>query len=196
MKVYISYFYHVRNLPPNIVPISTAVSDPDWFHDHQASFHVFTDKRGVLNGIRARELSPYSVTPSSLCSPKCNRNYRKCAFLREYSTYLAGVDFDKLMEKLHAQLEIVGKGDADICLMVYEKPDNHCSEREPLIRWFAAHGVTVAEFEPEPEQEIEEVLDENGHPVSPLHDDYEYYKSRQEDLNNPLSDDYCKYDHD
>lgn len=35
------------------------------------------------------------------------------------------------------------------------------------------------------------VRDENGNEVSPLHDDYEYYKHLQP---SPLDDDYCKYD--
>lgn len=38
------------------------------------------------------------------------------------------------------------------------------------------------------------VYDENNHRVSPLDDDYEYWKSEQDRLTNPLSDDYCKYD--
>ena len=38
------------------------------------------------------------------------------------------------------------------------------------------------------------VYDENGGCVSPLDDDYEFYKSEQEALTDPLSDDYCKYD--
>lgn len=44
--------------------------------------------------------------------------------------------------------------------------------------------------------EDETIYDDNGTEVSPLDDDYEYWKSVQESLNDPLSDDYCKYDHD
>lgn len=36
------------------------------------------------------------------------------------------------------------------------------------------------------------VRDENGQEVSPLDDDYDYYKHRQL---SPLDDDWCKYDH-
>lgn len=36
------------------------------------------------------------------------------------------------------------------------------------------------------------VTDENGHEVSPIDDDYEYYKSQ---ILSPLDDDYCKYDY-
>lgn len=44
--------------------------------------------------------------------------------------------------------------------------------------------------------EYDAVYDDNGSEVSPLDDDYYYWKSEQDNLNNPLSDDYCKYDHD
>lgn len=38
------------------------------------------------------------------------------------------------------------------------------------------------------------VTDENNVPVSACNDDYEAYKCELENLTNPLSDDYCKYD--
>lgn len=38
------------------------------------------------------------------------------------------------------------------------------------------------------------VYDDNNVFVSPLEDDYSYWKLEQESLTNPLSDDYCKYD--
>lgn len=38
------------------------------------------------------------------------------------------------------------------------------------------------------------VYDENNNVVSPISDDYDYYKHAQDNLTNPLSDDYCKYD--
>lgn len=39
-----------------------------------------------------------------------------------------------------------------------------------------------------------EVYDDNRNIVSPLDDDYEYWKSEQDALINPLLDDYRKYD--
>lgn len=38
------------------------------------------------------------------------------------------------------------------------------------------------------------IYDDNNSIVSPLDDDYEYWKYKQEILTNPSSDDYCKYD--
>ena len=37
------------------------------------------------------------------------------------------------------------------------------------------------------------VVDENGNEISPLDDDYEFWKVENERLTNPLSNDYCKY---
>lgn len=37
------------------------------------------------------------------------------------------------------------------------------------------------------------VYDDYGNYISHTDDDYEFWKAEQEDLANPLSDDYCKY---
>ena len=37
------------------------------------------------------------------------------------------------------------------------------------------------------------IYDDNNNVVTPINDDYDFYKSEQENLTNPLSDDYCKY---
>ena len=38
------------------------------------------------------------------------------------------------------------------------------------------------------------VYDDNSNRVLPIDDDYEYWESVQENLTDPRSDDYCKYD--
>ena len=38
-----------------------------------------------------------------------------------------------------------------------------------------------------------QVYDDHRSIVPPLDDNYEYWKSEQDALTNPLSDDYCKY---
>lgn len=54
--------------------------------------------------------------------------------------------------------------------------------------------ATPLSFGPEYD-EFEIVCDDYGNEISPLDDDYIYWKNYQENLDNPLSDDYCKYDH-
>ena len=31
MKIYTSYFYQIRNFKQNMIPISTCLSDPEWY---------------------------------------------------------------------------------------------------------------------------------------------------------------------
>lgn len=40
----------------------------------------------------------------------------------------------------------------------------------------------------------EQVYDDNNNKVSPLDDDYAFWKAEQERITNPLSDEYNKYD--
>lgn len=69
MKLYTSYFYQIRFFAPNIVPVSTAVWDPKWYHNFAGQDNVFLDKRGVVNGLRAPALAPGSQLEGS-CAGK------------------------------------------------------------------------------------------------------------------------------
>ena len=33
MRILVSYFYHVRHFKPYMIPFSTAVWDPAWYHN-------------------------------------------------------------------------------------------------------------------------------------------------------------------
>ena len=33
MKIRLSYFYQIRFFKKNMIPMSTALSDPEWYHD-------------------------------------------------------------------------------------------------------------------------------------------------------------------
>ena len=58
MKLAISYFYQIRNFKKYMLPLSTAVSDPSWYHENLNNNHIFIDKRGIINGIRILPLHP------------------------------------------------------------------------------------------------------------------------------------------
>ena len=58
MKVATSYFYQIRFFKPNMIPVSTAMWDPKWFHNFKNQYHVFKDRNGVYNGLRYPALSP------------------------------------------------------------------------------------------------------------------------------------------
>ena len=144
MNVYISYFYNIRFFPTSLVPVSTVVWDPKWYHNFKTSGFVFRDKRGVVNGIRAEILSPYKIESCECKECKSNKDPSVCSFIKQYRDYIFSLNFNDVYSSLlnvSRQLD-----DADICLMVYEKPDNKCSERATLVEWFANNGIEVKEY--------------------------------------------------
>lgn len=146
MNVYITYFYNIRFFPTNLIPVSTAMYDPKWYHDFKSNDTMFKDKRGVLNGLRADILSPYKVESTECKNCVSNKNTSICTFIKQYRDYIFSLDFNKVYSWL---LDISRKcNNADICLIVYEKPDNPCSERPTLVEWFKRNGIALNEFSP------------------------------------------------
>lgn len=151
-KILITYFYQLRNLSTNIIPVSTAVWDPKWFHDFKGHSHVYIDKNGIMNGLRYSPLTP-GKSCDGLCTGRpCKYNPKDCQFLSNYRAQLDNIDFnqfisdmDKLMEdyKLATSIE-----NPLIALVVYETPDNPCSERSQLQSWITSHGIICEEFDP------------------------------------------------
>ena len=89
MKLAISYFYQIRFFKPYMIPVSTAVSDPQWYHNFQDKNYIFLDKRGVANGFRC-ELLHGDETCSGLCFGRkyCLDNPNNCLFLKQYRKQL------------------------------------------------------------------------------------------------------------
>ena len=92
---------------------------------------------------------------------KTQEGYTSCKFLFQYRVGLRGVNFQEVYKKL----ENISKNwkeaqnlqeDPEIVLIVYETPDNPCSERVPIIEWFAENGVEVKEWNAIPDQIIRE----------------------------------------
>ena len=143
MNLYISYFYNIRFFPTNLIPVSTAAYDPKWYHNFKSNNNAFKDKRGVINGIRMPILSPYKIENVE-CKSCVEKNPQTCTFIKQYRDYILSLNFNEVYSKLNS---ISNKfNNADICLMVYEKPDNPCSERSSLIEWFKLNGIELLEF--------------------------------------------------
>ena len=74
IQLYTSYFYQIRHFKKNMVPISTAMWDPKWYHDWMGHDYVFKDKRGIYNGIRVEcfhfDGEDYGCGDQCLLSPK------------------------------------------------------------------------------------------------------------------------------
>jgi len=154
MKIYISYFYQVRFFTPNMIPLSTAVFDPVWYHnmtrDHSC---IFKDKNGVWNGLRAEPFMPGPSCEGTCYGPEhCDTNDpTTCTFLRRYLIQLNKLDFNEMMQRF----EILGKKiqnkehfseEPIAVLLVHEAPNNPCSERWALKRWFAQHNYELEEW--------------------------------------------------
>ena len=133
-----------------MIPVSTAVYDPKWYHNNLGDAHIFLDKNGVYNGVRCPDLSPAKVNDHS-CGEKCNQNVSNCSFLKSYREYIYSLDFKKVYSYFEDLCKLMKKSrrlryEPEICLMVHEKPNNPCSERGVLIDWFKDNGVEVQEF--------------------------------------------------
>lgn len=150
MRIYTSYFYQIRFFPTNLIPLSTAVWDPKWYHEGQSQSHVFKDRRGVLNGCRIPELVPREVEGAE-CRGICNpRTPETCGFLKNYRNQLDQYDFTGFISKL-SQISVnyamlVGATQTDIALIFHEAPNNKCSEREVVKAWFSDNYYPITEW--------------------------------------------------
>lgn len=146
MKFYVSYFYAVRFMKPNTVPLSTAHFDPKWFYNGKQG-NVYKDKRGVMNGLRAIPFVPakdWGCRGADCCSDTPD----KCYFLTQYRKQLAELDFDDMMRRFQIIADKVVKNgeEPEIVLLVHEAPDNKCSERWALLDWFKSHNIEAQEY--------------------------------------------------
>lgn len=152
MRIYTSYFYQIRFFTPNVIPLSTAVWDPKWYHNHQDQGHIYKDKRGVLNGIRYAPLAPGQEC-SGDCHGRDNCQYdpNSCVFLKHYRDQLDKIDFQQMLRDLKSLADSSAqafnlKGDVSICLIVHEAPSNPCSERFVIQQWFKDNNFPIAEW--------------------------------------------------
>ena len=155
MQIYVSYFYSVRFFKPNMVPFSTAMWDPKWYHAGQNQSYVFVDKRGVINGMRADPLVPDKHCEGLCRGPEACANGahpESCQFLKAYMQQLEAIPIHSFVSNLeHNALFVMQRagieGDPVAVILVHEAPTNPCSERGPLIKWFRDAGYDVGELD-------------------------------------------------
>lgn len=145
MKLYTSYFYQIRNFTPNIIPVSTAMSDPVWYRPPEDK-EYYIDKRGIVCGLRYEPLivqkhGEHECVGKDQCSAWVDlrdpASYKKvpCPCMQEYEQLLFSLVNKE--ETLKAFEFCCNKFNADtIALIVYETPTNPCSERWALQRFF------------------------------------------------------------
>ena len=150
MKISTSYFYQIRFFTKNMIPVSTAIWDPKWFHTGN-NIGEYRDKNGVWNGIRMPILSSISIDTNS-CSNCKTHDPSDCNFQKNYREYLNTLDFEKLFNSLKKLADAVANlenltDEPHIVLIVHEKPNNPCSERKPLQEYFESHGIPCKELD-------------------------------------------------
>ena len=153
MEIYTSYFYQVRFMKPYMIPLSTAIWDPKWYHQNLGQEHVWKDKNGVYNGLRAPVFAPGPLCENLCRGPETcvTKDPTTCLFLNTYRYQLDQLDYDDVI----ARCERMGKyiqslehfsEEPVIILLVHEAKTNPCSERRVIQEWFASHGKQVTEW--------------------------------------------------
>ena len=143
MKLYTSYFAQLRNFPPTLVGCSTAVWNPRWLQKGR-------DKNGAL-WIDCPPLKP-GHSCDGLCNGKCNPKHPDdCQFLIAYKQQLDKIDFQKFIANLSRLEEQIKQEEnlshVDFAFLVYETPQNPCSERRIIQQWLNEHGIEVSEWQ-------------------------------------------------
>ena len=142
MKLYTSYWAQVRNFPPNLVGLNTTVWPPKWRP-------LGKDNRGVW----VIDCPPLKPGPSceGLCRGDCNPKHPSdCQFLEAYYKQLRAInirDFLQRLNNLKRKMEVGEKlEDISFAFIVFEKPDNECSEREIIQLWLTDWELSVDEW--------------------------------------------------
>ena len=96
-------------MKPNTVALSTAKSDPQWFHHGWDKSVVYEDKNGVLNGLRAEPFVPQTFENAEGYCGHCDKNPIHCKFIKAYRQQLSNLDFDDMMRRFKSIAERVVK---------------------------------------------------------------------------------------
>ena len=113
--------------------------------------YIFKDKRGILNGLRLRPIIEQAEQLYCGC-PCAEKNPDQCCFLSNYRAILERIDFEKMMDGIkifahdYAEKEKLTE-EPIMVLIVYEAPNNGCSERKALLDYFNKHGVECKELD-------------------------------------------------
>lgn len=152
VKIRTSYFYQIRFFKENMIPVSTALWDPKWFHKDKKQSYTFIDKRGIINGLRTEMLAP-KMESDGECqgAAKCSHTSEECKFLKNYYDQLNELDLMEflgyckaLATECHKKLNM--KDDPVLVFIFHEKPDNPCSERVMFTKWLQENGVPCKEL--------------------------------------------------
>ena len=155
MKIqwFISYYYSIRWMKSNQIPLSTAIYPPKWYIPNGRN-HPYLDANDVINSLEIPLLIP-NDTIHNECrgSENCEQSPKSCRFLQGYYKQLKAIDFknfqsrtEEFITKAYSTLRLKAPDTIEAILMVHETPEKACSERWPLIDWFYENGIYLKEF--------------------------------------------------
>ena len=128
MKWYITYFSNLRHLDDSYLPINTTIYPPAFFMANGLN----KASNGIYLGVTAHEIIFPHLGEGNSC-PCAAKDPRSCGFIKSYLKHLQQVDF-KAFEAHYSNLAArLSSKINKLTLVVYEKPDNPCSERGGLI---------------------------------------------------------------
>jgi len=146
MNFYISYFAQFRNMTPKQICFSTALWDPKWFHDFRDQNYKFI-KDNKIYGLRATCFNPRNHECHGM---PCQHEPKSCNFLHCYKEQLDSLNFSDVTNALMTSANEIAKElkieDPDVVLLVHETPDNPCSERHTIIKWFDDNWLPIKEW--------------------------------------------------
>ena len=151
-QVYTSYFYQIRYFTPDLVPLSTAVWDPKWYHNFKSQDYSYIDKRGVICGLRVNQLHPDKSCDYQCVECQKTGDPNTCDFIQKYKAQLQNINFENFMFSLEHYMDIIQKDylktteQLTPIFIVHEAIGNACSERGSIQQWFNSNGVKCCEW--------------------------------------------------
>lgn len=155
MNIKITYYYWIRALSDNQIPVATTHSTPPWYRKNG---QAYIDKRGVVNGLRCMDFVPGKECDNLCRGPEpdkrvCDGDPTKCKFLQTYRKQLGKLEIGKVLEKFERIVEAAEaiKGEKienpEIVLIVYEAfTKQPCSEAQSIIDYFKSNGIKIEVF--------------------------------------------------
>lgn len=169
IKFYISYFYKIRFMKPNMLPLSTATFDPGWYHQNGFKCVQWINNNGVLIGCRWDELSlDHNIYYNELITKELDcesfnkqydckekfKKYQSCPFMNVYKKYLLqhGLkDFNEFVARIQGYVNFINKKynlNVDtVVLIVHEPSSVLCGERPVLRQIFEENGYKLPEWD-------------------------------------------------
>ena len=153
MTLHTSYFYQIRFFKPYMIPFSTAVWDPKWYHDFRPQTYNFIDKNGVLNGLRIKNFMPGKSCENLCRGPEfCSTgDPETCEFLKAYEKQLQALDPVQIERYFEYVCQQIQKSMGLQCnlmpvLIVHEAPTKACSERSVILKVMNEKGIPTTEL--------------------------------------------------